>query len=209
MKLEHITKPLDAQLKIRKLERKHDSEDNVLSTINGFKNQEGAINNTYDTCRKLASEQNEMYKSILKSKRTEFQDSIKKVNNEVMDKLIAQVVVRAQKLRGAMLKETYNENDLDFSSNSLSGIPIEDQIRLHEYFSDKDIGSYDKHKALCTLTSTSSTSSLIDLASGSFKSYEYDNKEITPNNIFSLKTNTLSERERLLKEKLCTKQRGL
>ncbi|XP_054000911.1 C2 domain-containing protein 3-like [Hylaeus anthracinus] len=184
MKLEHITKSPNMQLKTHNYENKQGVDNIKLSAVNSFKCPKDIVDDTYSACRKLKLEESEIYKSILKSRRMEFQEPLKKCNNEVTDKLVAQVVERAQKLRGAILRETHNEDILTFNDNSLNeGLQLEDEVKLCEYFLGKDMTPFDEQKALYTLRSTSPTPSLIHIASNSFKDYKNDKEEIISNNV--------------------------
>lgn len=198
MKLEHVMKSPNMQLKTHKHEKKQSIDSVMPSTVNSFKFSNDIIDDTYSTCRKLKPEESEIYKSILKSRRMELQKPLRKCNNEITDKLVAQVVARAQKLRGAILRETHNEDILTFNDNSLSDslqfhISNEDEVKLCEYFLGKDMTSFDEQKALCTLRSTSPTPSLIHIASNSCKSYRHDNEKIRPSNTFFTQANSSIE----------------
>ncbi|XP_015184258.1 PREDICTED: C2 domain-containing protein 3-like isoform X2 [Polistes dominula] len=107
----------------------------------------------------------DIYRSILKTKRAKFQEPLYNCNSAVTDTLVAQVVARAQKLRGAILKETYDE----------------DPLALSDTDSSKKMSASDEHKALNTLRSTSPTPSLIDLASEAIASSQSNNAPINDN----------------------------
>lgn len=82
---------------------------------------------------------NDVYKSILKDKRMQADIPLKKFNTQVADKLVAQVVARAQRLRGAILKESYDKDPLVLSESSILDSPISDEevdneAKLYEYF---------------------------------------------------------------------------
>ncbi|XP_046747926.1 uncharacterized protein LOC124412245 [Diprion similis] len=116
-----------------------------------------------------------IYKSVLKDKRMESEMPLKKFNTEVADKLVAQVVARAQRLRGAILKETCSDDRLALSESSALDSPtfdnsIENEAKLYEYFLGKRMSQLDERKALETLRSTSPTPSLINLASETIQS---------------------------------------
>ncbi|XP_046835037.1 uncharacterized protein LOC124431323 isoform X1 [Vespa crabro] len=128
----------------------------------------------------------DIYRSILKTKRAKFQEPLHNCNAAVTDKLVAQVVARAQKLRGAILKETYDEDPLALSDTGLSNsflndVPVEKEAKLYEYFLGKEMSVSDERKALNTLRSTSPTPSLIDLASEAIASSQSNNAPITDN----------------------------
>ncbi|XP_019700756.1 uncharacterized protein LOC105191403 isoform X2 [Harpegnathos saltator] len=129
--------------------------------------------NTFDT-----------YKSILK--RSEFHDSKKKLNEMVTDKLVTQIVARAQRLRGAILKETYNEDPLTLSDSSVNNesysyTPAENEAKLYEYILGNKMTSIEEKRALDTLRSTSPTPSLIDLASKTIIACKYDDMDTRTN----------------------------
>ncbi|XP_029032080.2 uncharacterized protein LOC114870947 isoform X1 [Osmia bicornis bicornis] len=198
MKLEHVAKSLNIQLK----SCKHDNKQVISDTIHDV------TNDKYITCRKLKSEENEIYKSVLKSRRLEFQEPAKRFNNEVTDKLVAAVVARAQRLRGALLKETHNEDVFIFNDNLLSNslqshISTEEQTKLCEYLLGQDMTSSDESKALCTFRSTSVTPNLIDDRSNYLKTCKYDNKLSTSSNTSPTPTNS-SVNEILSEKRLCS-----
>lgn len=213
MKLERAANPSNLRLKTHKYDKKQGTDYGILSAGDSFRSRKDVISDRYNACSRLKSDESEVYKSILKSKRTEFQEPLRTVNNEETDRLVAQVVARAQKLRRAILRETYNEDVLAFSDNILSDssescASVQDQVKLYEYILGKDMRPIDERKALCTLRSTSPPPGLIDLASNSFKSYRYGNKKIAPSNTSVTQTNSSLEDTRLSEEKSCAKPKG-
>lgn len=193
MKLKYMTKSFNMQLKTHKYEKKQ-ADHNILISTNSFKNQDNIMTNECN--KKEITEENNTYKSILKLRRTEFQEPINKLKNDITDKIIAQIVTKAQQLRGALYKKTYDEDELIFNNNSINelslnelqtNISIDDEVKLHECFLNKDMLLSNESK---THTSTSLNSSLIDLTSNSLKTSKYDNKS-TINGISSTRMNSL------------------
>ncbi|CAL7937124.1 unnamed protein product [Xylocopa violacea] len=180
MKLEHMTKSFNNQLKTHRCEKKQVLDNSLLLTINSLKNQHDVKADRHTVARRIKPEDSETYKSILRLRKTEFQEPVKKFsNNVVADKLVARVVARAQKLRGALLKETYDEDEFSSSNNSMNSslqahISMEDEVKLDECFLDKNMASSDDNKTL-------RKQSLTDLASNSLKSFRYDIKNSTSN----------------------------
>ncbi|XP_017879205.1 C2 domain-containing protein 3 [Ceratina calcarata] len=172
VKLELVTKSSNMQLKTQKYERKQAIGN---TSINAFTDEHIMKTNRYTVNRREKPEENKTYKSILKLRKTEFQEPVNKFNNDVTDKLVAHVVARAQKLRGAILNETYNDNG--FSSSD------------HSNDEDIELTSSDESKSLCTL-------SLSDLTSNSLKATKCDNRN-TANNIPSIKMHSLEDDTRL------------
>lgn len=189
MKLKYMTKSFNMQLKTHKYEKKQTDHNILISTnSNTFKNQDNIMTNKCN--KKEITEENDTYKSILKLKRPEFQEPINKLKNDITDKIIAQIVTKAQQLRGALYKKTYDEDELIFNDNSINNelqtnISIDNEVKLHEL--NKDMMSSNESK---TYASTSLNSSLIDLTSSSLKISKYDNKS-TINNISSTRMNSL------------------
>ncbi|XP_018399713.1 PREDICTED: uncharacterized protein LOC108777352 [Cyphomyrmex costatus] len=97
-----------------------------------------------------------MYKSVLKTKQSEFQECRKKSNKMVTDKLVAQIVARAQCLREAILKETYKEDSWNGSSNNELhfNAPSENKEKLNKYILEVEMPSSEEKKALNILSST-------------------------------------------------------
>lgn len=166
----------------------HNEEIPVTSYKNAVlkkKNFTKSTNN--DTC--------DAYRSVLKAKRLDFQESKKKFNEMITDKLVAQIVARAQRLRGAILKEAYNDDSLALSDNSMSNglcpyISAENEAKLYEYILGTEMTSSEEKKALNTLRSTSPTPSLIDLASETITAINKDNISIRRNENSLVKSNS-------------------
>ncbi|XP_012288908.1 uncharacterized protein LOC105704343 isoform X2 [Orussus abietinus] len=131
---------------------------------------------------KNAKHNENVCKSILKEKRADWEQSPKKPNSGVTDKLVAQVLARAQRLRGVLLKEACDEDLLAANERSMLGISesdssIENEAKLYEYFLGKKMSHWAEHKALETLKSTSPTPSLLNLATETIKSCQFNNNE--------------------------------
>ncbi|CAK9825792.1 C2 domain-containing protein 3 [Anthophora retusa] len=199
MKLEHTTKSSNMQLKTYKHKEVQAIDNTLLSAINSLRNEDDAATDKYTVCKKIKPGEHETYKSILKLKRTGHKEPVNKFNNEVTDKLVAQVVARAQRLRGALLKETYNGDESIFSDNSMNNIPTENEIKLSERFLDNEVTSSDESKTLCTLRSFLNPN-WTEMPSNSLKIHRYGEKS-TSNNISSTGTNSVVE-DILSKKKL-------
>ncbi|KAI4495991.1 hypothetical protein M0802_008206 [Mischocyttarus mexicanus] len=164
-----LISPTDANLNCKEF----DIGDTLLNEKSGNINQDG-----FNTPMKQ-----DIYRSILKTKRAKFQEPLYSCNSTVTDTLVAQVVAKAQKLRGAILKETYNEDplalsDTDSSNSFLNDVPPSKEEKLYEYFLGKEMSASDEHKALNTLRSTSPMPWLIDLASEAIASSQSHNAPI-------------------------------
>lgn len=197
LQLTYFTKLQSVPFRMCKYNKEHIDNDIVLSTIKktnprhakeaiAYKNLESAKENsvrpgkvdTYDT-----------YRSVLKEKRAEFRECKKKHNEVVTDKLITQIVARAQRLRGAILKETYNEDPLALSDGSMSNesypcASLGNEAKLYEYILGKEMTLSEEKKALDTLKLTSPASSLIDLASKMITACENKNVDVEVNENF-------------------------
>nr|XP_033187882.1 uncharacterized protein LOC117155721 isoform X2 [Bombus vancouverensis nearcticus] len=205
MKLEYMTKAFSMQLKTHKCGKEQGTDNTLVSTSNNFKNQDYLISDRCTVNKKIKPEENDTYKSILKLKRTEFQESVNKLSNEVADRLVAQIVTRAQRLRGDLFKETYDEDEFSFSDNSINNgfqtrVSAKNKEKLYECVLCKDMMSSIECKT-CALKSTTLHPSLTDLASSSLKTFRYDNKSTT-NNTSSSKMNSLIE-DALSEKRLC------
>ncbi|XP_076760051.1 uncharacterized protein LOC143428801 [Xylocopa sonorina] len=200
MKLEHMTKSFNNQLRTHRCEKKQVLDNSLLLTINSLKNQHDMKVDRCTIAGRMKPEDSESYKSILRLRKPEFQEPVKKFNNNVVtDKLVARVVARAQKLRGALLKETYDEDEFNSSNNSINNslqahMSMDDEVKLDECFLDKDMASSDGNKTLCK-------QSLADLASNSLKSVRYGIKNST-SNVPSTRTSSLQDT--FLRKQLCT-----
>jgi hypothetical protein len=175
LQLTYLTKFQNTHLKMCKYNKEQIDNDIVLSTIDNLQHVKETISS-----KNLDSKENfikpvkinmyDTYRSVLKAKRPEFQEYKRKYNDVVTDKLITQIVARAQRLRGAILKETYNEdpltlNDSLINNESCSYNLVENEAKLYEYILGKEMTFSEEKEALDTLKFTSPTSSLIDLAS--------------------------------------------
>jgi len=139
-----------------------------------------------------------MYRSILKTKRSEFQESRKKLNKMVMDKLVAQIVARAQHLREMILKETYKEDSLTLNDSLLSNgfhfNTSENKEKLDKYILGMEMPPSEEEKVLHILRSTSPN--LLDLTSKIITIDKDNNISTEWNKNFSVKLD--SPREDLL-----------
>lgn len=184
IKLEYARKSLNTQLKLDRYEKKRAGNNTSFSTVSTFKKQGDMTTGIYNTDGNVKPEGSDIYKSILKSRRTEFPEPINKSNNKVADKLVAQVVERAQRLRGVLLRDALSCNYNSINSSMLSDSSAEDEQKLHEHYVDKDMISSDERKALCTLRSTTFNPNWIDLPSNSLKASKFDNKDTSNNEPF-------------------------
>ncbi|XP_031839923.1 uncharacterized protein LOC116430234 isoform X2 [Nomia melanderi] len=202
MKLDYATKFSNMQLKIQK-HIKDDGIDNIaLVNANSFKYSRDIINN--NDLGNLEVKESEVYKSILKSRRMKLQKPLIKGNKEVMDKLVAQLVARAQRLRGAILRESCNEDDFVFSDNSLNNslhgyASDKDNIKFCEYILGKELTGLDESKALCIDKSNFPTTSLTNSTSNSFNVSNHSKKEITSSSSCFAQAN--SPLEKILEDK--------
>lgn len=214
------TKLPNMQLKMRKFNKKREDDDILLSAVDRLQyNGEAAMTSYKDAKENIKKEISvksvkidtfDTYRSILKDKRPEFQESRKKLGEMVTDKLVAQIVARAQRLRGAILKETYNEDSLALSDSSMSnGIyaSAENEARLYQYILGKKMTSSEEKQALNTLRSTSPTPSLIDLASKTITTCKYDDTGTRINENSPVKSNNPADA--LCKETTYTEPKGL
>ncbi|XP_029177090.1 C2 domain-containing protein 3 [Nylanderia fulva] len=188
LQLTYLTKLPNMQLKTCKYSKKQEKSD-VLASVDDLKHDEEIPVTSYKNAnvikkRNFAKSTNndecDTYRSVLNTKRLEFQESKKKFNEIVTDKLVAQIVARAQRLRGAILKEAYNDDSLALSDNSMSNglypyASVENEAKLYEYLLGTEMTSSEEKKALNTLRSTSPTPSLIDLASEMITTSKKDN----------------------------------
>ncbi|KAG7198214.1 hypothetical protein KM043_005622 [Ampulex compressa] len=166
-----------AQLKEHKVEGKRNNYNSASFIVgNTSCNQQRMIRQkshgikNEDLIDEPKNETGSIYKSILKSRKAELQEPFRNFNSKVTDKLVAQVVARAQRLRGVLLKEAYNDDALILSDSSSSdnlqtSVPPENEAKLYEYILGKEMSHSEERKALDTLRSTSPTPSLINFAS--------------------------------------------
>ncbi|XP_043285628.1 uncharacterized protein [Venturia canescens] len=127
---------------------------------------------------KNAKQNENVYRSILKERRLDPVNAGIKSINGVNDKLVAQVVARAQRLRGAILKESRDENPLALSESSTdsfeSDLSANNEANLYGYFLGKKMSHWEEKKALNALRTTSPTPSLIDLAAETIRTCRED-----------------------------------
>lgn len=186
--LTYSTKLPNMQLKICKYNKKQEKSD-ILASVDDLQHDEempvtsnkNAVIKKKNFTKSTNNDTCDTYRSVLKTKRLEFQESKKKFNEMVTDKLVAQIVARAQRLRGAILKEAYNDDSLALSDNSMSNglysyASAENEAKLYEYILGTEMTSSEEKKALNTLRSTSPTPSLIDLASEMITTSKKENK---------------------------------
>lgn len=205
LQLTYLTKPTDAQMKTCKNSKKED-RDILLLSIDNLQYNEKMPVKSYDmenTERKRSkkSEKIDTYKSVLKTKRPEFRESGKELNEMVTDKLITQIVARAQHFREAILKETYKEDSFTLSDSSLSNglhfyAPSANREKLYKYILGVEMSPLEEKKVLNMLRSTSPN--LIDLASKIITTDKDNNMNTGWNKNFSaildsLKEDTLNE----------------
>ncbi|XP_011306464.1 uncharacterized protein [Fopius arisanus] len=145
-----------------------------------------------------------IYRSILKDKRFTTNRGIEKSNPKVTDKLVAQVVARAQKLRGVLMRETREEDSLEVDGNSTesyrsSGALQDPDTALYNYFIGSTMTQKDEKSALEKLRSTSPTPSLIDFAAETISSCREDKISnrlpYSRGNTEDLSSNVLDEEE--------------
>ncbi|XP_076641812.1 uncharacterized protein LOC143352814 isoform X2 [Halictus rubicundus] len=170
MKLEYATKLSNMHMKPNKYVKEDGIDNTVPITTDGYKYSE-------------------------KSKRTKFQKPLTKGNEEAMDELVTQIVARAQRLRGAVLRESRGEDVFDYSDNSLSGsiqsrVSPNDNTKFWEYLLDRETSSLDDHKPLSIVESTSPTASSIDFTSDSFDVCKHSKRKIKPNDTSFEQTNS-------------------
>lgn len=211
MKLDYITKSLiSMQLKAHKCEREQTTDSTVYSTSKNFKNQDYLLTDKCTIDEQVKPKENDTYKSILKLKRTEFHEPLNKLSNEVTERLVAQIVTRAQRLRGNLFKKTYDEDELNFTDNSINDrlqadVCTKNEEKFHTCVLCQDIMSSNGNKT-CTLKSTTLHPSLTNLVSNSLKNYRYDTKSTT--NMSSSRMNSSTE-DTLSEKRLCINMKGL
>ncbi|XP_033211693.1 uncharacterized protein LOC117169427 isoform X2 [Belonocnema kinseyi] len=136
-----------------------------------------------------------MYRSILKDKRIEFVEPIKKFNFEVPERLQDQANIKARKLKSALLKEALEDESFVYDAekflyeNFHPDVCPEKEAKLYEYFLGKEMNFVDECTALETLRSTSPTRSLIEFATESMHCRQPDNPSVSEIN----KTNFLKD----------------
>ena len=169
--------------------------------------------------RNMKQEEN-MYRSILKDKRIEFVEPVKKFNFEVPERLKDQTNTKTRKLKSALLKEALMDESYVFNAekflyeNYHPDVCPEKEAKLYEYFLGKEMNYIDECTALETLRSTSPTRSLIEFATESIHYYQHDKASASEkNNTNFLKDDAKDEIEeiKIYNEKPVTefKTRGL
>ncbi|XP_072754790.1 uncharacterized protein [Anoplolepis gracilipes] len=203
LQLTYLTKFSNMQLKTCKYNKKQEKSDVLASVVDNLQYNEEIPLTFYknadvkkkDFTHSTNNDTCDVYRSVLKAKRLDFQESKKKLNEMVTDKLVAQIVARAQRLRGAILKETYNDDSLALSDNSMSNdlcpyASAENEAKLYEYILGTEMTSSEEKKALNTLRSTSPTPSLIDLASETITANKKDSISIKKKENSLVKSNS-------------------
>lgn len=203
LQLTYLTKLSNIQTKTCKYNKKEDQDILLFSTDNLQCNEKMPVNNNMgDTEDKKSLKSgkiniHDMYRSVLKTKRSEFQESKKKMYETVTDKLVAQIVARAQHLRKAILKETYKDDSLSLSDNSLNdelsfNASSEDKAKLYKYILGMEMTPLEERKVLDTLRSISPNLNLIDLTS-KITTDKNDNMNTGWDKNFSVKLDTAKE----------------
>lgn len=199
LQLTYLTKLSNMQLKTCKYNKQEKSD--VLESVDNLQYNKEIPVTSYKNAdvkkkhffKSTNNDTYDMYRSVLKTKRLDFQESKKKFNEMITDKLVAQIVAKAQRLRGAILKETYNDDSLALSDNSMSNglyASAENEAKLYEYILGTEMTSSEEKKALSTLRSISPTPSLIDLASETITASKKDNINIRQNENSLVKSNS-------------------
>ncbi|KAG5334054.1 C2CD3 protein, partial [Acromyrmex charruanus] len=139
---------------------------------------------------------------------TEFQE--KKSNEMVTDKLVAQIVAKAQYLREVILKETYKEDSSTLNDSSSSNelhfnTSSENKEKLDKYILGMEMSSLEEKKVLNMLRSTPPC--LIDLMPKIIAT-DKDNINTGWNQSFSIKLDS-PEEDVLDKNMTCTELKGL
>ncbi|XP_018058341.1 PREDICTED: uncharacterized protein LOC108693737 [Atta colombica] len=148
-----------------------------------------------------------MYRSVFKTNQSEFQECRKKSNEMVTDKLVAQIVARAQYLRKVILKETYKEDSSTLNDSSLSNelhfnTSSENKEKLDKYILGMQMPSLEEKKVLNVIRSTPPC--FIDLMP---KITDKDNINTEWNQSFSIKLDS-PEEDVLDKNMTCTELKG-
>jgi len=152
-----------------------------------------------------------MYRSVFKTNQSEFQECRKKSNEMVMDKLVAQIVARAQYLRKVILKETYKEDSSTLNDSSLSNelhfnTSSENKEKLDKYILGMQMPSLEEKKVLNVIRSTSPC--FIDLMPKIIATDKDNNINTEWNQSFSIKLDS-PEEDVLDKNMTCTELKGL
>lgn len=219
LQLTYLAKLPNMQLKTYKSDKDQINSHDFLPTINNLQYIRKiplSSNKDIDIIKKDSIESIKVdaldtYKSILKDKRPEFQESRKKLNEMVTGNLVTQIVAKAQQLRGAILEETYNEDSLALNYTSVNNkaypyATAENEAKLYEYMLGNRMTSIEEQKALDTLRSTSPTPSLIDLASKIITTCKYDNINTR---LHSPVKSSMSMEDTLYKDTNYTEKKGL
>ncbi|XP_011061736.1 PREDICTED: uncharacterized protein LOC105150398 isoform X2 [Acromyrmex echinatior] len=143
----------------------------------------------------------DMYRSVFKTNQSEFQEE--KSNEMVTDKLVAQIVAKAQYLREVILKETYKEDSSTLNDSSSSNelhfnTSSENKEKLDKYILGMEMSSLEEKKVLNMLR----PSCLIDLMPKIIAT-DKDNINTGWNQSFSIKLDS-PEEDVLDKNMTCT-----
>ncbi|KAG5323798.1 C2CD3 protein, partial [Pseudoatta argentina] len=135
----------------------------------------------------------DMYRSVFKTSQSEFEE--KKSNEMVTDKLVDQIVARAQYLREVILKETYKEDSSTLNDSSSSNelhfnTSSENKEKLDKYILGMEMSSLEEKKVLNMLRSTPPC--LIDLMPNIIAT-DKDNINTGWNQSFSIKLDSPEE----------------
>lgn len=204
LQLTYLTKLSNIQIKTCKTDKKED-KDILLFAIDNLQCNEKMPVKSYNIAENTEEKKSiksdkidtyNMYRSVLKTKRSEFQESRKKMNEMITDKLVTQIVARAQHLRETILKETYKEDSLILSDNSLSNeLPSnsssENKKRLYKYILGMEM-TPSEEKKVNILRSISPNLNLMDLTSKIITT-DRDNMNTEWNKNFSVKLDSFKE----------------
>lgn len=216
----HVSLQLTYLTKLCKYNKKENSDILLFAIDNLQYNEKIPVNNNAENIEEKKSIRSEeidtynVYRSVLKTKRSEFQESRKKLNEMVTDKLVSQIVARAQHLREAILKETYKEDSLTLSDDSLSNgahsnASSENKIKLYKYILGMEMTSSEEKEILNVLKSTSPNLNFIDLTSKTITiDKDDDNLSSKWNKNFSVKLDSPKE-DTLDKNAAYTELKGL
>ncbi|KAL6266014.1 hypothetical protein P5V15_002866 [Pogonomyrmex californicus] len=217
LQLTYLTEVLNMKLETYKY--KNDSDISLFAIDNLQRNKKISIishNNADNTIKKktIKSEKIDMYntyKSVLKTKQIEFQES-KKLNKTATDKLIAQIIAKAQHLREALIKETFKEdffilNDTLLSNESYFNSLIENK-KLYKHILEMEMASLGEKKVMNILRASSPSLNSVNLTSKTITAKnKSDNTNFKRNQNFSIKLNK-SKEDTLCKNETCVKLKG-
>jgi len=218
LQLTYLTKLPNIQMKTCKYNKKKDRDILLFDVDNLQYNEKMSIKsyNNVDNTEENKSKKSEkidtynIYRSIFKTKRSEFQESRKKLNKMITDKLVAQIVARAQHLREVILKETYKGDSLTLNDSSLSNgfhfNTSENKEKLDKYILGMEMPPSEEEKVLHMLRSTSP--SLIDLTSKIITIDKDNNISTEWNKNFSVRLDSPKE-DLLNKNGIYTELKGL